>query len=45
VNTFKQKPVRLVLEAEDKDKPITLLILRNTFNKAAKDLGFKGVTK
>jgi hypothetical protein len=43
VNTFKQKPVRLVLEAEDKDKPITPLILRNTVNKVAKDLGFKGL--
>jgi hypothetical protein len=37
------KPVRLVLEAEDKDKPIKPIQLRETVNKTAKDLGFKGL--
>jgi hypothetical protein len=41
VNTIKQKPVRLVLEAEDKNKPIKPLLLRDTINKTAKDLGFE----
>jgi hypothetical protein len=43
VNTIKLKPVRLVLEAEDKDKPIKPLLLRDTVNKTAKNLGFKGL--
>jgi hypothetical protein len=43
VITFKPKPVRLVLEAEDKDKPIKLLLFRDMVNKTAKDLGFKGL--
>ena len=43
VNTIKPKPVRLVLEAEDKNKPIKPLLLRDTMNKTAKDLGFKGL--
>jgi hypothetical protein len=37
------KPVRLVLEAEDKDTPIKPIQLRDTVNKTAKNLGFKGL--
>jgi hypothetical protein len=37
------KPVRLFLEAEDKDKPIRPIQLRDTVNKTAKDLGLKGL--
>lgn len=37
------KPVRLVLEVEDKDKPIKPLLLRDMVNKIAKDLGFEGL--
>jgi hypothetical protein len=43
VITITPKPVRLVLEAEDKDKPIKPIQLRDTVNKTAKDLGFKGL--
>jgi hypothetical protein len=43
VNTFKPKPVRLVLEAVDKVKPIKPLLLRDTVNKTAKELGFRGI--
>jgi hypothetical protein len=43
VVTSTPKPIRLVLEAEDKDKPIKPIQLRETVNKTAKDLGFKGL--
>jgi hypothetical protein len=43
VITTTPKPVRLVLEAEDKDKPIKPIQLREIVNKTAKDLGFKGL--
>jgi hypothetical protein len=43
VNTIKPKPVRLVLEVEDKNKLIKPLLLRDTINKTAKNQGFKGL--
>ena len=43
VITITPKPVRLVLEADNKDKPIRPIQLRDTVNKTAKDLGFKGL--
>jgi hypothetical protein len=43
VVTSTPKPIRLVLEAEDKDKKIKPIQLRETINETAKDLGFKGL--
>jgi hypothetical protein len=43
VITITPKPVRLVLEADNKDKPIRPIQLRDTVNKTAKDLGVKGL--
>jgi hypothetical protein len=43
VNTVKPKPFRLVLKAEDKDKPIKPLVLRDTVNKTVRDLGSEGL--
>jgi hypothetical protein len=42
-NSTETKPVRLVLELKEKDKPIQPLQLRDNINKLAKRLGFQGI--